>query len=611
VTTTLAIEQGGEETLYKKVTVTNAPSLPKVTAKVNESYNKFWDTPKVHIVLSCAKEMGEPLPEEHAVFDLSCYPGSEEGTQWNLMAMKKDDADISRLKSSKVNMTVPVAGYRKAVPVSATVKFESKAPVVTMSAVGKGLDFYPELGENEVQVCLNVGAAQELEIVDSWNSSSEPMLKLTAASAKLFEITAVEPTEEGLWVTLRTKTASSIKAGKTGTVQFAITSSEYALKNDAWNWITVKGAKATAKKISTAKTSLVNTVTGSKATAYSFQQLRADSEYLTIRPEVSDTELGFYTAFAAADKNTKAALLDGKLIIKKVQDANGQENFILKATPELYTVKKLSACKVTFTTYVFNLENPENVKALKAVTLTMNLKKQTKAAAVTGTSKVKGSLNVVDPGSSVTITPTFKNVPLGAVIADLRFANESDQSRYGLRDINGTTGVVTLVPENKTDSPLPIGKDTVELLYKYRLTDGTYLDVIVKATVSVVQTAAVKASAKTMTLYNAAQGENLGKTVDFTITKAGEAKIQNIEVTGLAGSGITYRFKDANDQWYDAGTLTGNEEIVQMKFFVDEELSRGIEKTYKAKMIVTLENAGTQKGKVVTYSLPMNITLKK
>ena len=53
-----------------------------------------------------------------------------------------------------------------------------------------------------------------------------------------------------------------------------------------------------------------------------------------------------------------------------------------------------------------------------------------------------------------------------------------------------------------------------------------------------VQTAAVKADVKTLTLYNAAAGEAYGKLVTLDVTKAGDAKIAGLEVTGESKSPI-------------------------------------------------------------------------
>ena len=71
-------------------------------------------------------------------------------------------------------------------------------------------------------------------------------------------------------------------------------------------------------------------------------------------------------------------------------------------------------------------------------------------------------------------------------------------------------------------------------------------------------------------------------------------EIEDITVNGLDGTGISCTSRE--------NTLL---------FYVDPVKTRGLEKTYKATAVVTLPNTGTKNGKLITYQIPISVTLKK
>ena len=114
--------------------------------------------------------------------------------------------------------------------------------------------------------------------------------------------------------------------------------------------------------------------------------------------------------------------------------------------------------------------------------------------------------------------------------------------------------------------------------------------------INVTQTATVKADEKSVVLYNSVVGASYGKDVVFTETKSGAA-IKNIEFTGLENSGISTK------------QIAGENGERIVTFYVDGEKDRGPKKSYTAKATVTLEGAGTKKGKEITYTTSVKVTL--
>jgi hypothetical protein len=200
----------------------------------------------------------------------------------------------------------------------------------------------------------------------------------------------------------------------------------------------------------------------------------------------------------------------------------------------------------------------------------------------------------------VTITPTFTNVPLGATIKDISFTDTADENRYDMK-VNYQTGKLTLSLHQNEDgsyASIPTGKDSIGLKYKILQVDGTYRELTASTTITVAQTAAVNANKTSLTLYNVATGISYGKTVTLNVTKAGNASIESISISGLSGSGISWK-QDEN---------TPN----RITFYVDPEQNRGIDgKTYTANLTVTLNGAGKKSGKLITYKVPIKINLAK
>ncbi len=208
---------------------------------------------------------------------------------------------------------------------------------------------------------------------------------------------------------------------------------------------------------------------------------------------------------------------------------------------------------------------------------------------------VKGSLNVVVPNSSVKIMPTFNNMPLGAKVVGVELDNANYKINENIKTIQDNEGIFT-ISKKDADTELPIAKNKVKATYQIQLMGGATMYVSTTVTFNTVQSAAISASTKGITLFNSVIGEEYGKEIEFKETKSG-AVIKDVKLTGLEKSGLN---------WIEE---TGEDGEKIFKFYVDKVKARGVKKTYNAKATVTLEGTGTKKGKPVTYDVSLKITL--
>ncbi|MCC8163681.1 MAG: hypothetical protein LIO86_11100 [Lachnospiraceae bacterium] len=448
--------------------------------------------------------------------------------------------------------------------------------------------FYTDLGENTIQVLLELPDNIAKDVSGNDNDFA---VTLTAASEKYFTITdqtlvsgseAVTLSKKGVETELSNALLITLRADKNkgAGVQFAIQSSRFASGGTVNSKkLTVTAAKA-ASKLSL---KFVDNNTGSAVTSYTLMKGKSEKEYISVTPTLSTTQGGRLEYY------TKIEGTPGNLNIRTALDEDDNIYYTIMAENEDF-FSSMKSVSLKYTTYVKS--STSNSGWVKLATKTLTLKKS-KTADTTVTLKVKGSLNVVSPQSAVTITPTFKNMPQNATIYSVNFTNSADAKQYYI-SADLSTGVVTLTKAEDAGA-LPIAKDSIGLTYKIRLADGSIKEVSKAATVNVVQTATVKASTSSATLYNVSTGTNYGKTVALNVTKAEGASIETIEISGLDGSGISYQ-------------LNGDDTVT---FYTDGTISRGVAKTYTAKMTVTLEGCGTKKSKPVTYTVSVKLALKK
>lgn len=597
--------------------ITNKKAKPKLTLKAVSPYNIAYknETGYAEMLINLTAPISGPEG------DPAIYIDSEEfrleslnkisDIQWSakLSMDEAPELKVNRSKSFALEVAVEYEGYR--VESTASVKVSATNQSPSMAVYGNEVykaTLYPQLAleETKILIALPEDMIQEgmyASAEDGTVTLGETTVSLTEKTAKNFEIV------EGKFVSDATSVDSKgnvINVGdavlvtvcsilgekaKSANIQFVVENNEVFA-----NEITTKTLKVYVEKITSLAMSMLDSKTRKKTTSVTFQKSFAGKEILTLIPNIPEQITKIYEMngmnpsehlilkVEAADKNATKVLGNNTLIVEENADGNVE----IKTVAGVFS-EGVSNCKMKFTVYATNdgLE-----KALKSVSFTVKL--QTKETKVSAKTAVKGNLNVVTPDSSVTVTPTFGNLPVGAQVIGVEFANDSDAVLYKINDIQ-ENGVAT-ISKFADDTVLPIAKNTVPLVYKIQLMGGTTVMTEAATKINVTQTATVKADVKSVTLYNSVIGASYGKQVVFTETKAG-AVIKDIVFTGLEKSGIS------TEQY----TGENGEKIVN--FYVDNTKDRGIKKTYNVKATVTLEGAGTKKGKEVTYTVSLKAAL--
>ena len=601
----------------KTITIVNKPAYPKASVKVTQNYNTFWNSENENsyatVVLTTEGDVSwkantDPAPqalsssngaitlEENDYFELVDAQSYEEG-QWTLTLKAKDGVTP---KKTTLTFDVEYEWYREPAKIKATVNVSSQTPSFNLVTEANSTVFYPELGETDRIVLMKVPEGIKAEDID-----------LTAAAKKNYELTNVEivdasEVEEKLDGIEGSVARMEIQytTGKTADLQFTVTSDQFAKANAS---VTSKKLRLTAKKLSAEKLQVCDDVTGAAKTAYNLQQQMAGKELLTLVPQMPN--LAGYNDAAGYDIYSWSMEVEGgntftkDMVKKKALDVQpGTDGtYQILTTPELFE-QKTGNCILKCTFYATSENGDQEEHQVKVVNIRLNLQKQKQAPKITATVKASNALNVVDFDKNYAmLTPTFKNLPYGAKVTNVVMANDADAELYELTFDKADSDGKATIGTKTTDTPIPLGTDKIDLVYTICLSDGSEQTVPATASVNVTQTATVKSTKKTVTLYNAATGRSYGESINIAVTKPENTAISDIEIPALDTAGIEYGW------WYDSlDPDTCN--TVEIKFYLD---SPQLTKSYKTNIIVHLKGAGSRKDKEVTYSIPVTITVKK
>lgn len=184
------------------------------------------------------------------------------------------------------------------------------------------------------------------------------------------------------------------------------------------------------------------------------------------------------------------------------------------------------------------------------------------------------------------------NAPAGAYLTNIRFADPADALKYS---VGGSSEELWITQCPKAE--LSLGKDTVELICDFSMENDGIISVPTTMTVTVVDNASLKTTVKSMNLYNSAVG--YGQEVEIYDSR--DRAVQITEVINeeeLKKAGINYEVVEDG----------------RMRFYVDGNLKRGIEKTYtvkvKAGLVNSVENNGTQNPKITSVAAEKTLTFK-
>lgn len=293
-----------------------------------------------------------------------------------------------------------------------------------------------------------------------------------------------------------------------------------------------------------------------------------------------------------SDSNSKKILQSNALLLSVDDDA-----FTITSTDKSFNY---SGCKLKVSVQV---ETEKGNIYTKSNVLSLSFKKTlTPKITLSNVTLYRGLFKFIDEQENrtnywplgATVKAKITNMPVGAEIIRVRFSDPADNAKYYEPFFDETNG--TLYLEQRNDAKLPLGKDTIGVVYDIRTASGTVISVNSSFTVSVADKLSMMADVKSMNLYNSAVGEQYGKDVTFYEGKTGFA-VKVLEITNkeeLEKAGISFNL-DATSESEDWGQDT-------VKFYVDKNLSRGTEKTYTVKAKVALVDALTFDGEANTWN---------
>lgn len=289
-----------------------------------------------------------------------------------------------------------------------------------------------------------------------------------------------------------------------------------------------------------------------------------------------------YLLVEAVDKNTEKMLQNNELLLNVYGDT-----FEVASTSDSFKYKS-AKLKVTYLL--------EDVVKTKSSVVTINFKKAlTPKITVSNAKLIRGlygyniGTNEEMYGENYTYsTIKYANMPAGAKVMNIRFADQADYTKYNAPEFYGNMPK-ELYLSSKLESKLSLGKDVIDLIYDIRTVTGDVIQVPAKITITIADSISFKADVKSMNLYNSAEGSQYGKYVTFYDAKGHAVKVTeivNAEELKKAGIGFAVTAKNSTDEQMEESLEEMGADAV--KFYVDDTLKRGVEKTYTVKAKVAV-----------------------
>lgn len=293
-----------------------------------------------------------------------------------------------------------------------------------------------------------------------------------------------------------------------------------------------------------------------------------------------------------SDSNGKKMLQSNALLI---DIDNDNDAFTITSTDKSF---KYTSCKLKVT-----MQTVTETVNTKSTTLSLSFKKTlTPKITLSNVTLYRGLFKFFDEQEyrtnywplGATVKAKITNMPVGAEIIRVRFSDPADNAKYYEPFFYGTSGTFDL--EQRNDVKLPLGKDTIGVVYDIRTASGTVISVNSSFTVTVADKLSITTDVKSMNLYNSAVGEQYGKDVTFYEGKTGFA-VKVLDITNkeeLEKAGISFNL-DVTSESEDRGQDT-------VRFYVDGNLTRGTEKIYTVKAKVALVDSVANDGENDTWN---------
>ena len=322
----------------------------------------------------------------------------------------------------------------------------------------------------------------------------------------------------------------------------------------------------------------------------------------------------------AADKNTQKMLQNNDLLVEA--DEYGD---VFKVTSTSDSFKyKTAKLKITM---VAN-EDTGNPLKTKSTTLTVNFKKALTPKITISNAKIIRGLNVYGKGFEhaeywgdwVETKVKYANMPVGAEVIDVRFADQADYTKYfdPYEYIGYESVPEYLYIEARPEAKLSLGKDAIGLIYDVRTATGEVISIHATLNLTIADSFSLKTDVKSINLYNSAVGKDYGKYVTFYDTKGHAVEVlEIINEVELKNAGINFDLTATTEEEL---TKEHSKEVLgkdAVKFYVDGTLKRGIEKTYTVKAKVAVVDFAVKENETLTTTtatektLTFKIVLKK
>lgn len=632
-----------EETEYHALKIKDVCALPKKPSiTLTKSYETAYEGGYAEITLktNCevavvANENGdykydiEVIDDRFEIISIDDMLFDGEAKNLKIKVDVKDGALPTGKSTSKTTKNVKFAigyiGYHEDVKQTATVNITATKNLPKLTVYGEDAYapvYYTDANLRRVDVVIPVTEALiagyisdneepvdlglENDETSAWltaGDSSEELLNITLKDSSKFRILnamlvndyseftgEVIPAKKG---TLDVEEAIVLTVGvkqnqkKNVSLQFAVDSANLKDRSEpiSTSKLTIKAAKVASESIKVANSNgnVVKSLTFNSTLAgkesIDLQIVKANNIMNVLSQDMTGDYADSYLVVEGADTNGKKMLQTNALLVNEDQETG---TITITSTDNSFNYK---SCKLKVTMLVIG----DYAVRTKSATLTLNFKKAlTPKVTLTNTKWIKGLFEgpAGYENASVTVKAKISNMPVGAEITNVRFADPADYSKYDIVDFDVQSGTCYLIP--RVDAKIPVGKDKIDMVYDICTASGDVLTVNTSFTLTVSESISMKVNEKSINLYNSAAGDRYGKYVTFYDAKGHAVKVTDIlNAAELKKAGINFVIEG------NEGYVLPQEEIGQdaVKFYVAPELKRGTEKTYTVKAKVALVDA--------------------
>ena len=297
---------------------------------------------------------------------------------------------------------------------------------------------------------------------------------------------------------------------KNVSLQFAVDSANLKDRSEpiSTSKLTIKAAKVASESIKVANSNgnVVKSLTFNSTLAgkesIDLQIVKSNNIMNVLSQDMNGDYADSYLIVEGSDTNGKKMLQTNALLVNEDQETG---TITITTTDNSFNYK---SCKLKVTMLVIG----DYAVRTKSATLTLNFKKAlTPKVTLTNTKWIRGLFEgpAGYENASVIVKAKISNMPVGAEITNVRFADPADYSKYDIVDFDVQSGTCYLIP--RVDAKIPVGKDKIDMVYDICTASGDVLTVNTSFTLTVSESISMKVNEMSINLYNSAAGDRYGK----------------------------------------------------------------------------------------------------